>query len=227
MRAMSVCSYPLSPHQRKHGPQGYKSYRSYKPWLRDEFTFKCVYCLVRESCYGNDDVFGADHLIPQSTDSSQENNYDNLVYACNFCNSNKRFLSLIDPCQEALGSHLKVREDGRIEPITLMGRKILSLLQLNDEYYVKFRKRIIKTRKLLDKNPEKFKEPGEAGDLLREYLDLLRYPKNLPDLSAVNPPGGNSRKDGVETCFFLEREKKCWMSTINKSFQHPFLKTPL
>ena len=193
MRAMSVCSYPLSPHQRKHGPQGYKSYRSYKPWLRDEFTFKCVYCLVR----------------------------------CNFCNSNKRFLSLIDPCQEALGSHLKVREDGRIEPITLMGRKILSLLQLNDEYYVKFRKRIIKTRKLLDENPEKFKEPGEAGDLLREYLDLLRYPKNLPDLSAVNPPGGNSRKDGVETCFFLEREKKCWMSTINKSFQHPFLKTPL
>ena len=41
-------NYPVEPHQRRHGPQGYGSPESYRPWLRDEFAFRCVYCLDRE-----------------------------------------------------------------------------------------------------------------------------------------------------------------------------------
>ncbi len=41
--------YPDGPHQRRHGPRGYASYESYRPWLRDEFAFRCVYCLTREA----------------------------------------------------------------------------------------------------------------------------------------------------------------------------------
>src|ERR1700682_3612702 len=44
-------AYPSEPHQRKHGPAGYTNYEEYKPWLRDEFTFRCVYCLERELWY--------------------------------------------------------------------------------------------------------------------------------------------------------------------------------
>ncbi|TVS12285.1 MAG: hypothetical protein EA424_22775 [Planctomycetaceae bacterium] len=40
--------YPAESHARRHGPQGYADYESYRPWLRDEFTFRCVYCLQRE-----------------------------------------------------------------------------------------------------------------------------------------------------------------------------------
>ena len=40
-------TYPRSRHIRRHGPHGYRDYRSYKPWLRDEFAFRCVYCLWR------------------------------------------------------------------------------------------------------------------------------------------------------------------------------------
>lgn len=41
-------NYPDAPHRRRHGPRGYADYASYRPWLRDEFTFRCVYCLLRE-----------------------------------------------------------------------------------------------------------------------------------------------------------------------------------
>src|SRR5258708_6259440 len=40
--------YPAAPHVRRHGPQGYADAASFRPWLRDEFTFRCVYCLQRE-----------------------------------------------------------------------------------------------------------------------------------------------------------------------------------
>ncbi len=34
--------YPTLPHVRRHGPRGYADYPSYRPWLRDEFAFRCV-----------------------------------------------------------------------------------------------------------------------------------------------------------------------------------------
>ena len=72
--------YPTSPHKRQHGPQGYTNYESYKPWLRDEFSFRCVYCLVRERHYPNREAaFGVDHLIPQRVAPELALHYDNLL----------------------------------------------------------------------------------------------------------------------------------------------------
>lgn len=45
MNLNDVLAYPANSHERRHGPLGYVDYKSYKPWLRDEFTFRCVYCL--------------------------------------------------------------------------------------------------------------------------------------------------------------------------------------
>jgi len=45
MKAPDPFTYPAQPHVRKHAPAGYKDYTEYKPWLRDEFEFRCVYCL--------------------------------------------------------------------------------------------------------------------------------------------------------------------------------------
>lgn len=60
-----VWAYPATPHVRRHGPLGYKDYQSFKPWLRDEFTFRCVYCLLRERWFASfgSGLFGVDHLI--------------------------------------------------------------------------------------------------------------------------------------------------------------------
>jgi hypothetical protein len=63
----TVFAYASTEHQRRHGPRGYTNYRAYKPWLRDEFTFRCVYCLSRERWYPNGhEGFAVDHLIPRS-----------------------------------------------------------------------------------------------------------------------------------------------------------------
>ncbi len=45
---MGAFDYPEIPHERRHGPTGYADHITYRPWLRDEFTFRCVYCLLRE-----------------------------------------------------------------------------------------------------------------------------------------------------------------------------------
>jgi hypothetical protein len=53
---MSPFTYPSAPLVRRHGPQGYADYVSYRPFLPDEFQFRCVYCLLRERIGGANDV---------------------------------------------------------------------------------------------------------------------------------------------------------------------------
>ena len=48
---MSPFAYPAHQHVRRHGPQGYQDPASFRPWLRDEFSFRCVCCLRREAWY--------------------------------------------------------------------------------------------------------------------------------------------------------------------------------
>jgi len=74
-----IFCYPDSPYVRRHGPQGYRDYRSFKPWLRDEFGFRCVYCLWRERWYADGaDTFAVDHFIPLSSRPDLICDYDNL-----------------------------------------------------------------------------------------------------------------------------------------------------
>ncbi|MCI0460791.1 MAG: HNH endonuclease [Gemmataceae bacterium] len=102
-------AYPSEPHQRKHGPEGYKHYEEYKPWLRDDFTFRCVYCLERELWYPDRAAsFSVDHVEPQTEAPHRVCDYTNLVYACTRCNSFKRQVRVIDPTVVALGKHLRV-----------------------------------------------------------------------------------------------------------------------
>src|SRR5437868_6664315 len=97
---LALFRYPMRPHERRHGPQGYEDYQSYKPWLRDEFSFRCTYCLCREAWFPNgDDSFSVDHFTPRTADPERATDYDNLVYACCQCNRLKqRATDLLNPC---------------------------------------------------------------------------------------------------------------------------------
>jgi 5-methylcytosine-specific restriction endonuclease McrA len=101
--------YPRRRHVRRHGPRGYRNYRSYKPWLRDEFDFRCVYCLWRERwCADGDHAFSVDHLLPRTTHPERLCDYDNLVYACCQCNALKQDApTVINPGVEPLGQYLE------------------------------------------------------------------------------------------------------------------------
>src|SRR5581483_1459836 len=111
---MTAFTYPAQPHVRRHGPQGYADYPSYRPWLRDEFTFRCVYCLVREQWGRVRRTFDIDHFLPVAQHPDEGTNYDNLLYSCATCNASKGSQRGHDPCQVFLRADVRVAADGSI-----------------------------------------------------------------------------------------------------------------
>jgi len=188
--------YPDKPHDRRHGPAGYSDYRSYKPWLRDEFFFQCVYCLLRERWVLplGKDVFSVDHLVPKSLAPLMALHYDNLVYSCVRCNNYKSDQALIDPCVAAYGEHLYVDSEGAIHSETFQGRNLIDILDLNHPKFIEMRKTFLGIHAALRR--------GEC----KELRSLFFYPTDTPDLRQLNPPD-NFRPDGLETCHFARQEK--------------------
>jgi hypothetical protein len=64
---MNPFRYPPLAHTRRHGPRGYSDYPPYKDWLRDDFCFRCVYCLDRERWYpSGQNAFSVDHIVARA-----------------------------------------------------------------------------------------------------------------------------------------------------------------
>ena len=192
---MTGFEYPAQPHTRRHGPEGYLDYESYRDWLRDEFTFRCIYCLHREQWYGRSTTFHIDHFVPIAVEEEGKVEYTNLVYACASCNeAKKKILDLPDPCKVAFRDCLRIVADGHVEALNLNGKKLERVLLLNNEVNVRFRfrwMRIIQTLKETN---------------LTLYQEIMGFPPNLPDLRKKQVPH-NSKPDGVVNCYFALRER--------------------
>ncbi len=67
----------------------YARYRYYKAYLREDFNKRCGYCDDRDIICGGIRGFHIDHFRPQKPFSHLENDYNNLVYACPYCNGGK------------------------------------------------------------------------------------------------------------------------------------------
>ncbi len=189
--------YPPVPHVRRHGPDGYQDYESYRDWLRDEFMFRCVYCLHREKWYGRGATFQIDHFVPTSSDPTRVLDYTNLVYSCATCNTAKLgLLGIPNPCEVAFGDCLEICEDGRIRAIgqSSIGETLIKNLRLNSKKNLEQRFRWIRTLAVLRVS---------APDIFREYMS---FPSDLPDLREKQPPF-NSRASSVEICYFAQRER--------------------
>jgi hypothetical protein len=187
--------YPATPHKRKHGPFGYDNYESYRPWLRDEFSFRCVFCLQREQWPGTrSGRWAIDHLLPREKHPEKLVDYDNLLYLCHTCNGNKRAKLVPDPCRVALGRCLRVHADGRISARNRQGRLLVRILRLDNDDYTEMRRQVIGILTTCAKH---------KPDL---FVSLMRYPNDLPDLGTCRPPG-NSRPNGVQNCCFALRAK--------------------
>ncbi len=195
-------AYPATAHVRRHGPQGYKNYGDYKPFLRDEFTFRCVYCLEREVWYPNrDGSFSADHFVPKVIAPDRETDYENLVYACVRCNSYKQAqIALLDPTKVAFADHFLVREDGHIQALTPEGQDLIDLLDLNHAPALEVRQEALRVLQLKQRYP--------SDDLVHQlFVSRFGYPSELPDLLRPKPPGGNSRPEGIKTSYAEQRKK--------------------
>lgn len=193
-------SYRQAPHTRRHGPQGYVDYTSYKDWLRDEFIFKCVYCLNRETWHPGLSTFGVDHLLSRTSRPDLECDYDNLVYACSDCNSFKGDSDgAPDPCNHGYSLLMRVNQDGTIEGLSSEGMKLISVLALDRPRLTKWRQQLIKLFSVLMQPPNTL----QKRDLLRSYFG---FPNDLPDLRALRPPS-NTRPSGLKSCYYVLKSK--------------------
>jgi hypothetical protein len=200
VKVPSPFAYPTEPHRRRHGPMGYSRYRDYRNWLRDEFTFRCIYCLRRETWLTLSADWGIDHYLPKSDHPEAARDYDNLVYACNCCNRTKAARYLPDPAKVAYAQCVRVNDNGEIHWLTEEGQNLIEALGLDDEDYTVMRRRILEAI-----------EEGRPGGRIHAWL--LGFPDNIPDLSQEpKPPGGNKCPNGIrESCF--ERRKRGELSS--------------
>jgi len=186
-------AYPVTLHIRKHGPAGYTDYGSYRDWLRDEFTFRCVFCCKREQwdlMVGSWDI---DHFVAQNIRPDRKLEYENLVYVCHTCNLIKSKKIAPDPCEIAFGACVEVHEDGSITALNENGQTLIDTLKLDNDDHRKYRRLIIATVRSLATHDRQI------------YCMWMRYPENLPDLSGLRPPGGNSKPQGINDSFYVRK----------------------
>lgn len=203
--------YPRQPHVRRHEPRGYANYVSYKPWLRDEFGFRCVYCLSREIWFpSGQHSFGVSHIIPKSHSPEHAGTYGNLLYLCDRCNAFQGTSLLLDPCKVGLGEHVRVEAVGKITPLTGSGARLIAILQLDSDTRTGFRRRLLSVVSALLES-----DHHNAKRLLDQWLG---FPHDLPDLSRCKPPGGNTRPEGTFASEFMSRLRRapaCGLSLVD------------
>ena len=209
-----LVGFPTVPHRRKFAPTGYTDYKSFNPWLRDEFTFRCVYCAFREAWFPDGhDSLGVDHLAPKSESPGLECDYDNLYYACNRCNWLKdaarksgltaQIMTQLDPCRTAFGDRVRAKSDGTFEAVDATDRlagMLIDVFQLDvvsssraDHRRAAFRAAV--------RHAESVSDPDRRAD----FLEKFRYPHNLPNLEDLCRGGRKALKVAARSCCYALR----------------------
>jgi hypothetical protein len=193
---MTPFVYPARPHVRRHGPRGYADYGRFLPWLRDEFSFRCVYCLRRELWGRAPGELQIDHFLAVAHRPELKTDYDNLLLVCPIGNVLKGSLVLPDPCRVLTSDAVMVDEDGTIQTQKREARRLIRTLGLNERPATEFRllwNSIVTLARRFD--------PGL-------WRKIMGFPEDLPDLRRLKPPRGNSRPEGVGQSCQAQRERE-------------------
>jgi hypothetical protein len=122
------------------------------------------------------------------------------VYACSQCNALKQDArTVINPCEEALGHHLEMHSDGSVQPMTTRGAEHIALCRLNRPRLLEARRMMIELFTMLEASVSR-----EANELLRF---LRGFPDNLPRLSTLRPPDGNTRPESLSNSSYEKRRR--------------------
>jgi Restriction endonuclease len=184
--------YPSEIHVRKHAPKGYKQWNDFRDWLRDEFDFRCVYCLCRETWGRRRATWVVEHVIPRTISPDLALDYNNLVYSCASCNSAKSSKNIPDPCKCMYGDLIYVSEDGCIHALNAEGKKLIRVAALDEGDLNKFRKMIIDLIKEYKKSDRE------------KYKTWMGFPDDLPDLSKKKVPE-NGNPESYKICRYYQR----------------------
>jgi hypothetical protein len=153
--------------------------------VRQRAAFACEYCGVTESDTGG--RLTVDHFQPKAAGGADDS--ANLLYCCNRCNLYKADywpvkvgdLTLWNPRQEPMNSHLLLLADGTLYPITPVGAFSLARLQLNRSPLVANRLRRTaqaEELRLLERQREVL---AALNELQRHHAALLEEHRTLLD----------------------------------------------
>ena len=178
----------------RSSPAQSESYRSYKPQLRKDFRKRCGYCDDPDTYVGGQGGSHIDHFAPRSKFPDLESCYENLVYACPFCNRaksdkwtgndptapNDGVSGFVDPCDPELDRHLGRSRRGAIIGLTPLGDYLADNLNLRlaRHQYIwqlsrieTLARELLRLRDRLPANGDGRHElAGEIADLFAEYL---------------------------------------------------------
>lgn len=187
-------AFPAGPHQRRHGPLGWNDYQRYRPWLRDDFSFRCVYCLDREQWVDPRRAYQIDHFTPKALRPDLKHDYTNLLYLCPACNHLKSTKLLPDPCAISLRDCLCFLDDGTVQALNEEGELIIEVLELDDPRLIDWRRRRI-------------------GGILSDaecdwprFVAEMKFPDALPDLTLDLPPD-NTRPEGIDESWLARKRR--------------------
>jgi hypothetical protein len=104
-----------------------------------------------------------------------------------------------DPCEQPYAAHLEVLADGAIRGLSLVGLDLIKICQLDRPKLTEYRRRMISLSRALAS-----RQIDEAVELRLKYFG---YPDNLPRLSTLRPPNGNSRLAGIADSHYERRKR--------------------
>ena len=140
--------------RRRETPPGpFKHYSAYRPFVREDFSECCAYCLLHEFLAAGQENFELDHFRPRSLARfvSLADDFYNLYYACRPCNHAKGSTwpapsleadgyGFVDLCAETFSAHFQERADGSWQPLSRRAEYTLARLRLNRTHLVKIRR---------------------------------------------------------------------------------------
>jgi hypothetical protein len=161
-------------------------YRKYKPYLQRDFLHLCAYCTMSEA-EAQAIRFTIDHYEPQRSRSDLANEYSNLMYCCDECNSRKgdrsppeeareQLIRFFRPDTDYFDDHFKLNGIKR-EPMSPAGDYTIYALDLNRAMLRKLRE--------LRKRQSLAQQAVAAGVMALRNVPLDQLPVNMRGRAAV------------------------------------------
>lgn len=130
-------------------------YTKFRPFVREDFSECCAYCLLHEFMAGGERNFELDHFRPKSLPqfAALLKDFYNLYYCCHVCNNLKSNLwpsaealemgsGFVDLCRDAFSTHFVEEESGYWRPLTPAGEYTEDKLNLNSRHLLLVRKKL-------------------------------------------------------------------------------------
>jgi len=128
------------------------NYTRYRPYIREDFSECCAYCLMHEIFAGGQKNFELDHFKPKSKFPNLIHRYTNIYHSRHVCNQQKRDhwpsaelysrgYRFVDTCKENFSAHYK-DNNGYWIPISLAGEYTAEKIRLNSKHNIEIRQMI-------------------------------------------------------------------------------------